>query len=169
MPYVRYVCLGFVVAALTVFAAFLALTGLNSLVEHTQIAKRGVTATGVVTKLEKIGGRSTRYSVDYRFTAKSGSKHAGQSDVDATMFKTLIVGRPITLKYLPMHPNINEAADSAMLLVALMKLFAAAMIGLIALLNFRTWRLLHAQIGWSPGRGWPDLLQTSHKNGIALG
>jgi hypothetical protein len=161
MPYVKYIFLGIIVAALAVVAPTLTLVGLHKIVEHARLARQGDTATAVVTKLEKIAGRSTRYYVDYRFKTDTGSRHAGRSDVNAATFKTLAIGRSIEVKYLSAHPSTNEAVENVTLSVAYMMLFAAAMTGLLGYAHFRTWRLLHAQIGWPIDPRWAPLFQSA--------
>ena len=102
--------------ALVVFAVLLFMAAIgagvgmyNAAVRHAgerrAIAEEGVTTTGVVTRLRSDG--DDRRRVGYEFGV-NGRVVRGERQVSGERRRTLQVGSPIDVRYLPSDPTVNE-------------------------------------------------------------
>ena len=113
-------------------------------VERRAIVEQGVMTTGVVTRLR--AGGDDRRRIGYEFGV-NGRVVSGQREVSSELRRTLQVGSPIDVRYLPSDPTVNIVGGSPRsgIPIALPFIFApavAALGGLCLLLIHRQRRLL---------------------------
>ena len=86
--------------------ALLARQGRRQEAEARRMLAEGQVAEGVVTRLWRTGGKSDEHRVAYRFTVE-GREHNGRATIRSGYWKSLRVGSPIPVRYLPSSPGRN--------------------------------------------------------------
>jgi hypothetical protein len=79
--------------------------------EARRMLAEGQVTDGVVTRLWHTGGKSEQYRVAYRFSV-DGLEHGGRATIGSRYWKSLRVGSPIAVRYLPSSPGHNYPSAS---------------------------------------------------------
>jgi hypothetical protein len=117
-------------------AVWLTREGRRQEAEARLMAEQGKESQGEVTRLWSIGGKSDEHRVAYRFTV-SDSDFAGSQDIRSGYWRSLQVGSPIPIRYLPSdparnYPSQNPPSPTPAWLALLVGAYSIAAIGVFA-------------------------------------
>jgi hypothetical protein len=71
----------------------------------------GAQTTAIITRVWRAGGKDSRHMVSYRFAAGAADEIDGRSSAPAAIWKGLVPGGSLPVRYVPGRPEINHPAE----------------------------------------------------------
>ena len=108
---IAMVCLAGVFVLLAATIGPMAYHAIHGRIERDRLLRQqGVAASGAVKRLWKESDKNATPMVSYRFAAPGG-EFTGQSDIRSETWRGLHPDDPLTVRYLPARPEVNQPAE----------------------------------------------------------